>query len=126
MPKYTPPNPGAFYDIKLIRVEGDFFSTVAGDQSTLHTTLAEQEEITARIRELRETNPTQVDGLKVSFLGVMAVANGDSDTLELPVDAEAREITLQKLREQTPGFTIKARPGYTVYEGQKNSQAERL
>ncbi len=109
MPPYQIPEPNTEYYSKFIRLEGDIFVGRPYLQDG-HLKIAEMDNLSERIQQLRTTNPNQVDAGYLKIEPDTIVVWNDSEMLELPVrghESEARAITLQAFEQQTPGRSIK-------------------
>ena len=108
MPPYRNPGPDVQDIVKFIRLEEDIF---VGERIDIgHKRIAEIDRLEERIRQLKNTNPTQIDAGYIRVTAKEIKIFDHSPTLELPIPkyAEtARAISQEIFAAQTPNREIK-------------------
>jgi hypothetical protein len=107
MPPYLNPDPETVLNSRFIRIGDELF--VGESIQFSHKDIAKIDELEARIEQFKKDDPSQLDAGFVMGIGHKIKVSRDSDGLMLPIlryANEAREITLETFRRQSPGKEI--------------------
>ena len=109
MPPYQEPNVPTSNILRFIRVKRDIF--VGNTIEDRHKNIVAVDDLSEAIRNIRKTEPAEIDAGFVSFTpeGLIFVGQ-QSDVLELPEYSyfkKARETTIRDFQEQSPSHIVK-------------------
>ncbi|HUD04973.1 MAG TPA: hypothetical protein VMR59_03230 [Patescibacteria group bacterium] len=109
MPPYQNFDPNLQDYMKFIRLEGDIFVGRPYLRDG-HVKIAELDGLEERIKQLRSTNPDQIDAGYLNVFPDELDIYKDSEMLKLPVrghEEEARRITVEAFTQQTSGRNVR-------------------
>ena len=98
----------ASYISKFVVVEGKVHVTKPGDVKTTHHQLAENDNILARVKELRQIRSPEVDGGLINFRGELRVISlfSTSESLDIPSNPGARARSAGVIQQIFPEYKI--------------------
>lgn len=95
------------FDSKFVRLGNEIYVTSPNDLTTFHYQLAEEHKIKDKILNLKEQNPDEVDGGIIHVSGKIIRFSSASSSLGIPLTKKARALTIQKLEDRFPTYSIK-------------------
>ena len=107
MPPYINPDPETILNSRFVRIGDELYTGKSID--VLHKDIARIDNLTERIEVQKLADPAQLDAGFVMGIGNKIKVSKDSDGLMLPISRyarEAREITLETFRKQSPGKEV--------------------
>lgn len=107
MPKFESPISGLErYTSKILRIKEAVYTTDPNVTDIQHIELAKVHGVLEIIELLARQEPDEVDGGLLELIGTTIVIGGFAATLDIPVTEKARDITVERIKQLSPGYEV--------------------